>query len=68
MTQPPSRPRVGLVTKLFYGLGSVAYGVKDNGFSSLLLLFYNQVLGLPSAMVGLAIMICLLYTSPSPRD
>jgi GPH family glycoside/pentoside/hexuronide:cation symporter len=46
-------------TKLFYGFGSVAYGVKDNGFAFLLLLYYNQVLGLPEAWVGLALMIAL---------
>jgi GPH family glycoside/pentoside/hexuronide:cation symporter len=28
-------------TKLFYGFGSVAYGVKDNGFRGLLLIYYN---------------------------
>ena len=30
----------------FYGLGAIAYGIKDNGFSVFLLLFYNQVIGL----------------------
>ena len=49
-----------LSTKLFYGFGSVAFGVKDNGFSTLLLLFYNQVVGLPSQLVGAAIMIALV--------
>lgn len=49
-----------LSTKLFYGFGSVAFGVKDNGFSTLLLLFYNQVVGLPSGLVGSAIMIALV--------
>jgi Na+/melibiose symporter-like transporter len=58
-----SRPRTGLGTKLFYGLGSVAYGVKDNGFSSFLLLFYNQVLGLRAELVGAAIMIALVVDS-----
>ena len=47
-------------TKLFYGMGSIAFGVKDNGFSVLLLLFYNQALGLDAARAGLAIMIALL--------
>ena len=46
--------------KLFYGLGSIAYGVKDNGFSVLLMLFYNQALGVPAAAVGFAIMIALI--------
>ena len=47
-------------TKLFYGFGSVAFGVKDNGFSYFLLIFYNQVMGLPAETVGLAIMIALI--------
>jgi len=49
-----------LRTKLFYGLGSVAFGVKDNGFQTILLLFYNQVLHLPAIMVGLALAIALV--------
>ena len=51
---------INLATKLMYGFGTVAYGVKDNGFNYLLLLFYNQVLGLPARWVGLAIMIALI--------
>ncbi len=57
---PPKR-RLGLATKLFYGFGSVAFGVKDNGFSFLLLLFYNQVLGLPATLVGLALLVALIF-------
>jgi len=52
--------RVPLRIKLAYGFGAVAYGIKDNGFSVFLLLFYNQVIGLPAGQVGLAIMIALL--------
>lgn len=52
--------RVPLRIKLAYGFGAVAYGIKDNGFSVFLLLFYNQVVGLPAQQVGLAIMIALL--------
>jgi len=55
--------RLSIPTKLFYGFGSVAFGVKDQGFSYLLLIFYNQVVGLPSATVGLAIMIALIFDS-----
>src|SRR6185369_9536878 len=47
-------------TKILYGIGSVAYGVKDNGFQFFLLLYYNQVLGLPQEWVGLGIMVALL--------
>jgi Na+/melibiose symporter-like transporter len=48
-------------TKIFYGLGSVAFGVKDNGFQTILLPFYNLVLHLPAQLVGLAIFIALLF-------
>jgi Na+/melibiose symporter-like transporter len=54
------RPRLGVWTKLFYGFGSVAFGVKDNGFAFFLLLYYNQVLGLPEALVGFGIMVALM--------
>jgi glycoside/pentoside/hexuronide:cation symporter, GPH family len=51
---------IGLRTKLLYGFGTVAYGIKDNGFNFFLLIFYNQLLGLPAQLVGLAIMIALI--------
>ncbi|MFA9199794.1 MAG: MFS transporter [Cypionkella sp.] len=51
---------VPLGTKLAYGAGAMAYGVKDNGFSVFLLIFYNQVIGLPANLVGLAVMIALI--------
>jgi Na+/melibiose symporter-like transporter len=43
----------------------VAFGVKDNGFGFLLLLYYNQVLGLPERWVGLGIMIALFVDALS---
>lgn len=46
--------------KAGYGFGSVAFGVKDNGFGTLLILFYNQALGLPASLVGAAILISLV--------
>ncbi len=46
--------------KITHGFGSIAYGVKDNGFSVFLLIFYDQVLGLDPGLVGTAIMIALL--------
>lgn len=44
-----------------HGLGSVAYGVKDNGFSVFLLIFYNQVLGIDAGLVGAVIMAALIF-------
>ena len=58
MTAPGRRLSNG--TMASYGFGAVAYGVKDAGFGTFLLLFYNQVVGLPSATVGLVIMMALL--------
>jgi len=51
--------------KLLYGVGSVAYGIKDGGFGFFLLLYYNQVLGLPESWVGLGIMIALVIDALS---
>lgn len=55
----PPRPKT-LADRIFYGIGSIAFGVKDTGFTVLLMIFYNQALGLPAATVGFAIMIALL--------
>jgi GPH family glycoside/pentoside/hexuronide:cation symporter len=60
---PPAVKRdiSSLRTKLFYGFGSVAFGIKDNGFLYFLLFFYNQVVGLPSAWVSGAIAMALIF-------
>lgn len=52
-------PQIGWATRVFYGLGSIAYGVKDQGFNAFLLIYYNQVVGLPAEWVGAAVMIAL---------
>jgi Na+/melibiose symporter-like transporter len=54
-----SRLTPGLGTKLVYGLGSVAFGTKDFGFATFLLIYYSQVLGLQATLVSLAIMLAL---------
>lgn len=53
--------RAKLASKLAYGMGSIAFGVKDNGFQVLLLLFYNQALGLDVGLTGLAITLALVF-------
>lgn len=40
-------------------MGSIAFGVKDNGFGVFLLLYYNQVLGLPAGLAGTALVVAL---------
>ncbi|MGE0044297.1 MAG: MFS transporter [Hyphomonadaceae bacterium] len=60
---PVAPLKLNRATKLFYGFGSIAYGVKDGGFRSFLLLYYNQVVGLEAHLVGLAIMTALVVDS-----
>src|SRR3954468_23920316 len=57
---PLGARRLSFPTRLFYGFGSVAFGVKDNGFSYFLAFFYAQVVGLPAQTVGLAIVMALI--------
>jgi Na+/melibiose symporter-like transporter len=59
MSQAPAAGKVPQSTKLIYGLGSVAYGAKTQ-LLGLLLLFYNQLVGLPAAAVSLALSISIV--------
>lgn len=52
--------KVPLRIKLFQGFGSVAYGIKDNGFSTFLLIFYNQVMKVDAALISSALMVVLI--------
>ena len=49
-------------TRFFYGLGAAPYGIKDNGFSYFLLIFYSQVLGLSPVMTSAALSIAIVLT------
>ncbi|MBL8556783.1 MAG: MFS transporter [Phenylobacterium sp.] len=60
LAAPAHARRLSLPTRIFYGFGSVAFGVKDNGFSYFLAFFFAQVLGLPAKEVGFAIMLALI--------
>ncbi|MFN6935016.1 MAG: MFS transporter [Tsuneonella sp.] len=57
----PVQGRVPTRLTVANGLGSIAYGIKDNGFSTFLLLFYNQVLGMDARLVSLALLIALVF-------
>ncbi|MGH6996774.1 MAG: MFS transporter, partial [Phenylobacterium sp.] len=57
----PPRPPITFQTKALYGLGAAANIIKQRGITTFLLLFYNQVVGLPPAMVSTAIMIALIF-------
>jgi hypothetical protein len=55
-----SAPRLTWITRQGYGFGAIVTGVKSAAFSTYLLLFYNQVIGVPAAVVGTAIALTLV--------
>ncbi len=56
---PPARRVSGPIT-FTYAFGAAAYGIKDSGFGTFLLLFYNQVVGVSPSTVGFVIMCALV--------
>lgn len=59
------RPPLDKATQLAYGVGAIAYGIKDNGFAYFLLLFYGTVVGLEPALAGIAVFIALVFDAVS---
>src|ERR1700720_2481441 len=55
------RPPLTLATNIWYGVGSIAFGVHLTILTSALLLFYNQVVGLPAAWVGATMAVTLIF-------
>lgn len=53
--------RLSFPTKLLYAVGATATSLKLRALSTFLLIFYNQVVGLPATTVGGILMICLLF-------
>ena len=60
-TSAISPPPLNRTTKVLYAFGAVANVIKQRGLATFLLLFYNQVVGLPPQMVSTAIMITLVF-------
>lgn len=60
LVESTQKPKVPIWTKVAYGFGSVAYGVKDSGLKYFLLLFYAQVIGMDPRLVSLAIFVALI--------
>lgn len=58
---PANEGRLGFGTKMFYGVGSVAFGAASLGLSAGVLQPYlNRVIGLPALWVSAAIMLTLM--------
>ena len=51
---------IRLPTKLFYGFGAVAGGVKSNAFSYLLMFFYVQVAGVGGFWFGISMLVVMI--------
>lgn len=61
MSETGRPPRLGLATKVSYGLGSIAQGVGGAALSSTVITYYLvRVVGLRPAVVGLLILVSLL--------
>lgn len=61
--QPASEsevPPLSRLTKVSYGAGSMANEIKSAAFSSYLMLYFNQVVGVPASIVGTALACTLL--------
>jgi GPH family glycoside/pentoside/hexuronide:cation symporter len=59
-TKRSTVPPLTLGIKVLYGTGSVAFGVHMAALGSILLLFFNQVIGMPAQWVGAALMIAMI--------
>ena len=53
-------PPLSFVNRVTYGTGAMANGIKSAAFSSYLMLYFNQVVGVPAAIVGTALACTLL--------
>ena len=56
----PQGRSLGVLTRLAFGVGGVADGIKNNGFEYFLLFYYSQVLGLSPGLVAGALMVALI--------
>lgn len=56
-------PPLTLRTRLAYGVGAASTGIKTRSFTAFLLIFYNQAVGMPPAMVASVILIATIYDS-----
>ena len=62
MRPDPANDRlVPFSSKLAFGIGQFAEGLKNTAFSLFILFYYNQVLGLSGTLAGTALFIALLF-------
>ncbi len=51
----------GLAVRTAFGMGAMSAGVLTQALNTMALLFYNQVIGMSPATVGLALMVSLIF-------
>lgn len=61
----PRRGRLRFSTKLSQGLGAIPDTIKNWVFNTFVLLYYNQILGVPALMVSIALAIALVIDALS---
>lgn len=54
-----------LLTRLAFGIGGAAEGIKNNGFDYVLLFFYSNILGVDAGLVAAALLIALIVDAVS---
>ena len=60
-TTNPKDRLVPFTSKVAFGIGQFAEGLKNTGFGLFILFYYNQVLELPGTLAGLALFIALVF-------
>ena len=60
-----SNNKLPIRTKLFWGLGGLAEGVKTSVFNAFVLFYYNQILGVSATYTGIALAIAVLFDAIS---
>lgn len=57
---PAKRPKFTWPYMVLYGMGYISNQVKSGGLSAFMMIYYNQVLGLPASLVGLGAALALV--------
>ena len=60
-----SDTKLPIKTKLFWGIGSIAEGVKNSAFITFVLFYYNQILGVSATLTGIALAVAVLVDAVS---
>jgi glycoside/pentoside/hexuronide:cation symporter, GPH family len=58
--KPSEAPPLSLGTRVSYGVGAMSNGIKGAAFTTYLMFYYNQVIGVPATVVSAAIALTLI--------